>query len=126
MTERYLANENFPAAAVSFLREQGHDVLHAADALIGAPDDLVLRRALEEDRIVLTFDRDFGQLIFHQRRPPAPGVVLFRLRQQPPDVVLPFVRSFLASQPTLRGFFTVATPGRFRQTRLSQAPQSGP
>lgn len=79
MSERYLANENFPGVMVSLLRNQGHDVLYAAETLVAAADRLVLETALSQDRVVLTFDRDFGELVFRHRKPPAPGIVLFRL-----------------------------------------------
>lgn len=117
MSEKYLANENFPAETVRLLREKGNDVVHAAETLIGASDE-VLQAAVEQDRIVLTFDRDFGELGFHRRRPSASGVVLFRLGQIAPDQMLSFLRIFFEAQPKLRSFFTVASPGHFRQVRL--------
>ncbi len=119
MNERYLANENFPRAIVKLLREEGNDVMHAAEVLVGAPDEELLRIAVSEDRVLLTFDRDFGELVFHQQHPAASGIVLFRLRQQPPTVVLRFLRAFFSSAPTLRGFFPVGEPGRVRQTPLA-------
>jgi predicted nuclease of predicted toxin-antitoxin system len=121
MSEKYLANENFPAETVRFLREKGDDVVYAAEIMIGASDEVILQTAVEQDRVVLTFDRDFGELAFHQRRPSAPGVVLFRLGQISPDQMLSFLRIFFESQPKLRGFFTVASPGHFRQVRLATA-----
>lgn len=118
MSEQFLANENFPAETVAWLREEGHDVVHAAETLIGASDSELLRRAHADRRILITFDRDFGELVFHQRQPAARGIVLFRLHQQPPEIVLPFLRSFFAEAPDLAGYFTVASPGQFRQTSL--------
>lgn len=94
MSEKYLANENFPAETVRLLREKGEDVIHAAEALIGASDEVILQAAVEQDCVVLTFDRDFGKLVFHRRRPSAPGVVLFRLGQISPDQMLSFLRIF--------------------------------
>ncbi len=118
MSERFLANENFPAAIVSWLRERGDDVVHAAESLIGAPDAELLEVARNQGRIILTFDRDFGELVFHQRHPAARGIVLFRLRRQSPGVVLPFLQSFSQSGVDMEGVFTVASPGQFRQTLL--------
>ncbi|MCC7290930.1 MAG: DUF5615 family PIN-like protein [Phycisphaerales bacterium] len=115
---RYLANENFPAQTVLWLRERGDDVVHAAETLAGSSDLALLEPARAQDRIVLTFDRDYGELVFHQGARPAPGIVLFRLRQSPPTVVLPCLESFFAAAPDLDGFFTVAAPGQFRQTPL--------
>jgi len=117
VSERFLANENFPAEAVAWLRELGHDVLHAAEMLRGAPDDEVIRVARSESRIVLTLDRDFGELVFHQRTP-AHGIVLFRVGRQPPAILLSVLRAFFESGPQLTGYFTVATPGSFRQAPL--------
>ena len=103
MSEKFLANENFPSATVAWLRDQGHDVIHAAETYVGAADSELLQLAREQDRILLTFDRDFGELIFHQRREPARGIVLFRLQQQPPDKVLAFLQSFLNSKTEVGG-----------------------
>ncbi len=118
MTEHFLANENFPATTVAWLRKQGHNVVHAAESLVGEKDERLLEVAKNEDRILLTFDRDFGELVFHQSILPAKGIVLFRLKQQPPSIVLPFLESFFLSATELKGYFTVAAPGHFRQTPL--------
>ena len=119
MSERYLANENFPARIVHDLQSHGDDVLYAAKEMTGASDEEVLAKAIRENRILLTFDRDFGELAFHQRMPVSSGVVLFRLKQLPPEVIHHFLRTFFESGATLRGMFTVASPGQFRQIPLS-------
>jgi predicted nuclease of predicted toxin-antitoxin system len=118
MSERYLANENFPAGVVAWLIGQRDDVVHAAQTLAGEPDTVILQTALDQDRILLTFDHDFGELVFRQRHPPAPGIVMFRLHQLPPDVVITSLENFFAGKPTLRGYFTVVSPGQYRQTAL--------
>ena len=61
---RLLANENFPGPAVDALRAAGHDVLWARLDMPGADDPTILGRAQHEQRIVLTFDKDFGDLAF--------------------------------------------------------------
>ena len=118
MSERYLANENFPAGVVAWLIGQGDDVMHAAQTLAGEPDSVILQAALDQDRILLTFDHDFGELVFRHRHPPAPGIVLFRLHQLPPDVLITSLENFFVGKPTLRGYFTVVSPGQYRQTAL--------
>lgn len=120
MSERYLANENFPGAMVKMLRDQGNDVFYAAESLVGSSDRIILDTALAQDRVLLTFDRDFGELVFRHRTPPASGIVLFRLNALSPDALLSFLQDFFASNPTLRSYFTVATPGQFRQVPLSE------
>src|SRR5437899_2745191 len=117
MNERSLANENFPAVAVKNLRAQGADVVHASETLVGAPDPVILKNAVDEDRVLLTFDHDFGELVFHQRLPPAPGIVLFRLHPLPPAEVITCLETFFAAATTLRGFFTVVSPASYARLR---------
>jgi predicted nuclease of predicted toxin-antitoxin system len=59
---RFLANENFPGAAVIALESAGHDVVWVRVAAPGATDPDVLAWAAHEERILLTFDKDFGEL----------------------------------------------------------------
>jgi predicted nuclease of predicted toxin-antitoxin system len=120
VTDRFLANENFPAEIVHFLRERGDDVAHAAETMVAAPDAEIVRAAVREDRVLLTFDRDFGELVFRFKEPPAPGIVLFRGADLPPSFMLAFLKTFFGARPELRGFFTVARPGHFRQVPLAR------
>lgn len=57
---KLLANENYPLLAVVALRDVGHDVLWARTDMPGVMDDMILQRAQDEERLVLTFDKDFG------------------------------------------------------------------
>jgi predicted nuclease of predicted toxin-antitoxin system len=61
---RFLANENFPGDAVKALTRIGHDVAWILKAAPGSSDEEVLKRAMEEERILITFDKDFGELAF--------------------------------------------------------------
>lgn len=76
---RFLANENFPGDAVTALRGGGHDVAWVRTEAPGEPDQEVLARAQREKRILLTFDKDFGELAWHASLPAECGIVLFRL-----------------------------------------------
>ncbi|MFI5402090.1 MAG: DUF5615 family PIN-like protein [Planctomycetota bacterium] len=76
---RLLADENIHADIVAWLRSAGHDVSYAAETMPGEPDDSILRRANEEHRVLLTDDKDFGDLVVHRRLASA-GVLLLRLR----------------------------------------------
>jgi hypothetical protein len=79
---RWLADECVDAGLVDQLREAGHDVSYIAETASGASDATVLNRANAEDRLLLTEDKDFGDLVFRSRRD-VPGVVLLRLRLNP-------------------------------------------
>ncbi|MGE0229253.1 MAG: DUF5615 family PIN-like protein [Dehalococcoidia bacterium] len=77
---RFLLDESVDARLQAHLQHDGHEVTSIRlDHRPGMPDDEVLRVAREEGRILLTNDRDFGELIFRQRLAHG-GVVLFRLQ----------------------------------------------
>jgi predicted nuclease of predicted toxin-antitoxin system len=76
---RILADENFPGEAVQALRQRGHDVFWVRTDAPGSSDDAVLRRAQLEARVLLTMDKDFGELAFRAGLPASSGIVLFRM-----------------------------------------------
>ena len=76
---RILANENFPEDAVVALRKAGHDVAWIRTEAPGSSDREVLRRAQTEGRVLITFDKDFGELAFRAELPASSGIVLFRI-----------------------------------------------
>jgi predicted nuclease of predicted toxin-antitoxin system len=75
---RFLANENFPADAVTQLKAAGHDIVWVRTAAPGMKDEDVLAWAAREARIVLTFDKDFGELAWRAGLPASSGIVLLR------------------------------------------------
>jgi predicted nuclease of predicted toxin-antitoxin system len=115
---RFLANENFPGTAVRELEAAGHDVAWFRTAAPGASDSEILAWTIRERRVLLTFDKDFGELATKSPLPPGCGVVLFRLpiprRNQ--------AGRWLAHLVTLRddwaGHFSVVELGRVRMRPL--------
>jgi predicted nuclease of predicted toxin-antitoxin system len=75
---RWLADECVGAPLVTSLRSLGHDVLHVAEIAAGLSDLDVIGLAAREKRILLTEDKDFGELVF-RRKHPVPGLVLLRI-----------------------------------------------
>ena len=80
---RFLANENFPGDAVTQLKAAGHDIVWVRVAAPGIKDEDVLAWAAREARIVLTFDKDFGELAWRAGLPASSGIVLLRLPMPP-------------------------------------------
>ena len=115
---RFLANENFPGQAVEALRAAGHDVAWIHTDAPGSPDELVLARAAREGSVLLTFDKDFGELAWRTKLPSACGVVLFRVPMPPPDRVGEALCSILTSRDDWPGRFSVIEPGRVRMRDL--------
>lgn len=67
------ADENIAAQIVHQLRELGHDVLYPPETQLHADDDVWLEKARREERILITVDKDFGELVFRKKWPP-PGL----------------------------------------------------
>jgi predicted nuclease of predicted toxin-antitoxin system len=81
---RFLANENFPGAAVAALEAAGHEIERVRVAAPGAPDPEVQAWAARKGRVLLTFDKDFGELARASRLPQNCGVELLRVRMPEP------------------------------------------
>jgi predicted nuclease of predicted toxin-antitoxin system len=75
---RWLLDECVDAELVGILRRSGHDVVYIAHVEPRAPDAEVMDRACREQRLLLTEDKDFGDLVFREARP-VPGIVLLRI-----------------------------------------------
>lgn len=104
---RLLANENFPGAAVAELRRCGHDVLWARTHMAGASDRDILARAVSEERLLVTFDKDFGELVYRQGRDASCGVVLFRITTRSSGDATRRVVAILQSRDDWVGCFSV-------------------
>jgi predicted nuclease of predicted toxin-antitoxin system len=74
----FLADESVDRQIVDSLRQRGHDVMYVAEMEPGISDDAVLDLANQEGALLLTADKDFGELVFRLGRF-APGVILLRL-----------------------------------------------
>ncbi|MCC5656038.1 DUF5615 family PIN-like protein [Nostoc sp. XA010] len=82
---RFLANENFPLPSVRLLRQAGYDVASVTEDSPGIEDTEVLTRGANEQRVILTFDRDYGELIYRLRLPSPTGVIYLRFRPHTPE-----------------------------------------
>lgn len=111
---RFLADENFPGNAVLALQQQGHEVLWIRIDAPGSSDQEILARAQAEERIILTFDKDFGELAFRFGLPATVGIILFRLPLLNPTTLTSIVISALATRSGWSGLFTVVESDRIR------------
>jgi predicted nuclease of predicted toxin-antitoxin system len=117
---KFLADESCAGPVILALRKVDHDVLAIAETAKGATDEQVMERALSEKRVLITEDRDFGELVYARGRRSA-GVVFVkfhsRARRVKPAAV---VEAIAKLGQRLEGGFTVVEPGRVRIARRPQ------
>lgn len=111
----FLADENVDREIVDRLRRDGHDVVWIAQFAPGITDDEVLRLASANQRVLVTADKDFGELVFRQGKANA-GVILLRVAgataSKKADIVARAVRMHSAA---MRRSFSVIS---IRQVRI--------
>jgi predicted nuclease of predicted toxin-antitoxin system len=116
---RFLADESCDFAVVRALRSAGHDVVAVAEISPGAEDAQILHLASQQQRIVITEDKDFGQLVFAFGKN-TQGVIFLRY---PSSVRLKIAKEIVnlvkRYGEKLTGRFTVVQPGRIR---IGQTP----
>ncbi len=104
-----LADEGIDRQIVDALCKKGYAVGYVAEMDPGIPDDVVLELANSEGAILLTADKDFGELVFRLRRLSS-GVVLVRLAGLSPirksEIVVPLIMKHFSE---LTGSFSVIT-----------------
>ena len=109
---KFLADENFSRPGLEALRKAGWDAFSIADSCPGISDD--------EGRVLLTFDKDFGELVFRRGLSAASGVVLFRITPESAEAAAVVALALVESQPALAATFCVVTRGRIRVRRMGQ------
>lgn len=113
---KFLANENFPLTSVKIIQSAGYDISYIAFNASGISDSEVMEIAIEEHRTILTFDRDYGELIFKRNYKPKSGVIYFRLQEfqpeEPGELILNIIKFY---EIDFHGKLTVISYDSIRQ-----------
>lgn len=107
---RLVADEGVDRQIVERLRQDGYDVVYIAELDPGVDDKLVLQAASDSGSLLITADKDFGELVFRQHRVNK-GVVLLRLAGVPPQRKAEIVASCLKDhgQEMMAAFTVIST-----------------
>lgn len=118
---RFLVDECTGPGVAAWLVGQAHDVFSVFDEARGATDDVLIIKAYAENRILITNDKDFGEMVYRERRPHR-GVVFLRLTDERTAVKIAALQALLQNHATrLPGNFVVVTEDR---VRFANAPAS--
>lgn len=115
---RIIANENVSRGVIQGLRDVGHDVWSVKEKSRGADDLDILVVAELEQRLILTHDKDFGELSFRPKSPASAGVILLRLSGDNPDSDNRRVLEAIASRDDWENHFSVIEANRIRMRPL--------
>ncbi|MGC9335466.1 MAG: DUF5615 family PIN-like protein [Anaerolineae bacterium] len=114
---RFLVDECTGPAVAGWLRQQNHDVFSVYEQARGMEDDRIIQKAFDENWILITNDKDFGEKVYRERRPHR-GIVLLRLDDESSiskiDALQRLLRDYSERIP---GSFVVVTETRVRFAR---------
>lgn len=83
-----MADENFPPSLIAILQKKRHDVKRIQRAARGVSDINVRLKALKENRVIITFDRDFLKIKHGEE---AASIMLFSFPKYTPEEIMPFL-----------------------------------
>jgi predicted nuclease of predicted toxin-antitoxin system len=111
---RFIADESCDFAIVRALRAYGHDIVAVSETSPRLPDEKVLAQSRDQGRVLLTEDKDFGELVYSGGLANA-GVILIRFPAKARgEIVNAVVETVNRAGATLTTRFTVVQPGRTR------------
>lgn len=116
-----LADENIPLQSVHLIRNNGYNIISIMENSPGITDNEVLMRANKEKRILLTFDRDYGEIIYKKKSPLPAGLIYFRFVPVTPEHTAKIFFSLVeVSNIILQGKFTIVEKNKVRQRPLEK------
>lgn len=106
---KFMVDECVGPSLAHWLMSLGYDVVSSFEGFQGLADEMVLKKACQEDRIIITSDKDFGDMVFRQQMDHQ-GIVLLRLVDERPANKIRVVKDVLENYAKeIPGNFIVAT-----------------
>jgi|SRR3989344_3239045 len=110
---KFLAYENIPLQVVNNLKNKRVDIISLSESIRGMKDEKILELANKEKRTLITFDNDFGELIFRNKKENK-GVILLRLHPQTIDYITLILQKVLSMKIDFKNSFCVVESHRIR------------
>jgi predicted nuclease of predicted toxin-antitoxin system len=118
---KFLANENFPYPSIQFLRTAGVIIESISEVSPGISDFDVMKRAEQENATILTFDKDYGEIIFRHNIINPPAVIYFRFKGRDPEFAGIFLLKVIREHTyQIENCFTVIEASGVRQRTYSK------
>lgn len=114
-----LCNENIPLASVRVLRDAGYDVVSISETSPGISDTAVLKLSREQSRVLITFDADYGELIYLRNLPAPRGIIFLRFNPRSSEEPAKIIQSVLDNgEKFIAGFFLTVSRESIRRRPL--------
>ncbi|HQI42396.1 MAG: hypothetical protein B6D44_02410 [Ignavibacteriales bacterium UTCHB2] len=117
---KFLVDENVGFTIINYLRDQGYDTKSVSEFFPSRDDSFILKKAIQENRIIITNDKDFGYLIFKTNLP-AISLILLRFNDETPELKLNAIKTILSlPKDKLLNHFIVASEDKIRVRLLDR------
>ncbi|MEK6909109.1 MAG: DUF5615 family PIN-like protein [Nanoarchaeota archaeon] len=110
---KFIADENIPLEVVEILKRKGIDIISLSLKDPGMKDYDVLNLSIEEQRTLITFDRDFSKLIFKLKKPNY-GVIFLRMHPQSTEHIVKLLEKLFNMEIPFEESFCIVTLDRVR------------
>lgn len=112
---RFIVDESTGKRLATLLKNEDYDVLFVGDIMPSATDEEIIKRAEEDDRILITDDKDFGELVFRLGRS-TKGIILLRIVTVPEKRIKALIK--LLKTYDVQNRFTVLEEGVVRSRKI--------
>jgi predicted nuclease of predicted toxin-antitoxin system len=115
----FLADENIPLSVIKQLRKEGCKIISVTEEFKSLSDKKILELSSENKWIIITFDRDFGDLIFKQNYGKPFGIIFLRIIPKSPNYILQFLKWLLMQTSiSFEGNFVVVNTDKVRTIKI--------
>jgi predicted nuclease of predicted toxin-antitoxin system len=114
---KFLADENISAKVVNALRSKDIEVVSIKEVASNLDDETVLEPANIQNRILITFDADFGELVF-KKKSKTKGIILLKFTPKSSQHVSETIAHVLATPAKIEGHFLIVKEKRIRVSPL--------
>ena len=114
---KFLANENIPFSSVTYLKSKGYDLKSIGIDTPGISDKEVMRIAIDESRTIITYDSDYGELVFKRGYKPKSGIIFIRTQPSEPLETAKVIEYLLSMKISFEQTLTVVDQNSIRQKK---------
>lgn len=116
---KFLADENIPLDVVNILKKDGINIISITEIDLGLEDEAILKLADKEDMVIITFDKDFGELVFKAKKK-SKGIILLQFHPQTVGYIVSVLKNVLKLSINFNKSFLVVETGRVRVIPLDK------